>query len=29
MNTRDEIHQAMADLQRGTFIRTKQVINEL
>lgn len=29
MNTRDEIHEAMSDLQRGTFIRTKKVINEL
>jgi redox-sensitive bicupin YhaK (pirin superfamily) len=29
MNTRDEIHEAMADLQRGTFIRTKKVLNEI
>ncbi|MHB8633574.1 MAG: pirin family protein [Thermoplasmatota archaeon] len=29
MNTRDEILTAVSDLQRGTFIRTKKVINEL
>ena len=28
MNTRDEIHEAMSDLQRGTFIRAKKVIDE-
>jgi quercetin 2,3-dioxygenase len=28
MNTRDEILQAARDLQRGTFIRSKQVVNE-
>lgn len=29
MNTRDEILTAMSDLQRGTFIRSKKVLNEL
>jgi redox-sensitive bicupin YhaK (pirin superfamily) len=29
MNTRDELVQAFSDLQKGTFIRSKKVINEL
>ena len=28
MNTREEIQEAARDLQRGTFIRSKQVVNE-
>ncbi len=29
MNTRDEIVQAMSDLQRGTFVRSQKVIDEV
>ena len=28
MNTRAEIAEAFSDLQKGTFIRSKKVINE-